>query len=325
MSNLLSAENLNGRLLFAIPKKGRLYEKCLEILSGADIQFKRQHRLDVALVQNLPIALVFLPAADIPRFVGEGNVDLGITGQDMVAEAGEKVSSLISEELQLGFGKCSLQVQIPDPALPANSGKNITSVEDLVGKKVATSFDYLAGKYFTELDAKVTAQRRAAGTLSADETLKTQIEYVGGSVEAACALGLADGIVDLVESGETMRACGLTAISSLLVSQAVLIKPSTPHTRSDTGLINLITARIRGVIAASKYVLCQYNVQKKDLEAALAITPGRRAATVSPLEEKDWNAVSSMVLKAEVATIMDKLERIGASDILIVGINNCRV
>ncbi|SPO31623.1 probable ATP phosphoribosyltransferase [Ustilago trichophora] len=325
MSNLLSAENLNGRLLFAIPKKGRLYEKCLEILSGADVQFKRQHRLDVALVQNLPIALVFLPAADIPRFVGEGNVDLGITGQDMVAEAGEKVSSLISEELQLGFGKCSLDVQIPDPSLPANSGKGINSVEDLVGKKVATSFDYLAGKFFAELDAKVTAQRQASGQLKDGQVLKTQIEYVGGSVEAACALGLADGIVDLVESGETMRACGLTNISQLLTSQAVLIKPSTPHPRSDTDLITLITARIRGVIAASKYVLCQYNVQKKDLQQALEITPGRRAATVSPLEEKDWNAVSSMVLKAQVATIMDQLEKIGASDILIVGINNCRV
>ncbi len=319
MSNLLSAENLNGRLLFAIPKKGRLYEKCLEILSGADIQFKRQHRLDVALVQNLPIALVFLPAADIPRFVGEGNVDLGITGQDMVAEAGERVSNLITEELALGFGKCSLSVQIPDPALPANQGKGLSRVEDLVGKKVATSFDYLAGRYFADLDAQVNANR------SASDQVKTQIEYVGGSVEAACALGLADGIVDLVESGETMRACGLTALTNLLTSQAVLIKPSTPHPRSNTALITLITARIRGVIAASKYVLCQYNVQKKHLAHALEVTPGRRAATVSPLEEKDWNAVSSMVLKAEVATIMDKLERIGASDILIVGINNCRV
>ncbi|KIS65930.1 putative ATP phosphoribosyltransferase [Mycosarcoma maydis] len=325
MSNLLSAENLQGRLLFAIPKKGRLYEKCLEILSGADVQFKRQHRLDVALVQNLPIALVFLPAADIPRFVGQGNVDLGITGQDMVAEAGESVASLISEELPLGFGKCSLQVQIPDPGLAANAHKSIKSVEDLVGKKVATSFDYLAAKYFAQLDAKVTLERQAAGSLAKDQVLKTQIEYVGGSVEAACALGLADGIVDLVESGETMRACGLTAITDLLVSQAVLIKSKVPHPRSDTNLIQLITARIRGVIAASKYVLCQYNVEKIHLAQALEITPGRRAATVSPLEDPDWNAVSSMVLKAQVATIMDKLEAIGASDILIVGINNCRV
>jgi hypothetical protein len=62
------------------PMPGRLYEKCLELLQGADIQFTRSNRLDVALVRNHPIALVFLPAADIPRFVGEGNIDLGITG-----------------------------------------------------------------------------------------------------------------------------------------------------------------------------------------------------------------------------------------------------
>ncbi|EPQ26300.1 uncharacterized protein PFL1_06235 [Pseudozyma flocculosa PF-1] len=321
MSNLLSTEALSGRLLFAIPKKGRLYEKCLELLAGADVQFKRQHRLDVALVHNHNMALVFLPAADIPRFVGEGNVDLGITGQDMVQESGHDVASLITEELQLGFGKCALQVQIPDPNSPFAKPDCLQSERDLVGKKVATSFDYLAAKYFDKLDAEVNAERRQHGL----EELKTKIEYVGGSVEAACALGVADGIVDLVESGETMRACGLTAISTLLTSQAVLIRPSKPHARSNTALISLITSRIRGVIAASKYVLCQYNVQRSALQQALEITPGRRAATVSPLEDREWNAVSSMVLKADTATIMDRLESIGASDILILGINNCRV
>lgn len=148
----------------------------MELLEGADIQFKRAHRLDVALVQNHAMALVFLPAADIPRFVGEGNVDLGITGQDMVAEAGEVVSNLVHEELQLGFGKCSLQVQVPE------SSTSLKTAEDLIGKKVATSFDYLAGQYFKGLDEKAGGNK------------KTSIEYVGGSVEAACALGLADGI-----------------------------------------------------------------------------------------------------------------------------------
>lgn len=119
---------------------------------------------------------MFLPAADIPRFVAEGNVDLGITGQDMVAEAGDKVASLITECLPLGFGKCSLQVQAPEHS------ETIKSPKDLVGKKVATSFDFLAGKYFEKLD------KEAGGKQT------TEIEYVGGSVEAACALGLADGI-----------------------------------------------------------------------------------------------------------------------------------
>ena len=97
MSQLLRPENLQDRLLLAIPKKGRLYETCISLLNGADIQFKRAHRLDVALVTNLPIALVFLPAADIPRFVANGNVDLGITGQDMVRESGPDVSVSITE------------------------------------------------------------------------------------------------------------------------------------------------------------------------------------------------------------------------------------
>lgn len=117
---------------------------------------------------------VFLPAADIPRFVGEGNVDMGITGQDMVAEA--DMNGLVTEVLELGFGKCKLQVQVPE-----RSG--LTDVKDLVGKKVATSFEVLAGKYFGDLDQTVDKGEK-----------KTIVEYIGGSVEAACALGVADGI-----------------------------------------------------------------------------------------------------------------------------------
>lgn len=182
MSHLFNKDALEGRMLVAIPKKGRLYDKCLELLKGADIQFRRQNRLDVALVHNHPMALVFLPAADIPRFVGEGNVDLGITGQDMVAEAGEEVSALVAEELELGFGKCSLQVQVPE------ADATLKGPEDLVGRKVATSFDNLAKRYFAQLEEQ--ASQKAGGK----EVGKTQIEYVGGSVEAACALGVADGI-----------------------------------------------------------------------------------------------------------------------------------
>lgn len=266
----------------------------------------------MALVTNLPLALVFLPAADIPRFVAEGNVDLGITGQDMVQEAGTAVSSAITEELPLGFGKCKLQVQVPE------NSETIKNVEDLIGKTVATSFDYMSSDYFRKLEQQV-------GKTGESGQLATSIRYLNGSVEAACALGLADGIVDLVESGETMRACGLKPIATLLESEAVLIRPTKPHSTKSSEIISLITSRIRGVIAASKYVLCQYNIEKENLAKALEITPGRRAATVSPLRESEWNAVSSMVLRSEVANIMDKLESVGASDILILSINNCRV
>jgi ATP phosphoribosyltransferase len=118
---------------------------------------------------------VFLPASDIPSFVGKGNVDLGITGHDVILEA--QMENLVTEELRLGFGKCSLQVQVPEAS-------SIATVEDLAGKRIVTSFEILAGAFFEKLDSKL--------GLSGDK--KTQIEYVGGSVEAACALGLADGI-----------------------------------------------------------------------------------------------------------------------------------
>lgn len=134
-----------------------------------------------------------------------------------------------------------------------------------------------------------------------------------------------ESLVDLVESGETMRACGLHAIDTLLSSQAVLIRPTTPHKRSDTDLVNLIARRLQGVIAASKYVLVQYNTQKENLDKVLKITPGRRAATVSPLDDQGWNAVSSMVLRSDVANVMDALEAQGAHDILVVALANCRI
>lgn len=302
----MNADSLNGRLLFAIPKKGRLHEKCLELLAGADIQFRRHHRLDVCLVKNHPIALVFLPASDIPSFVGKGNVDLGITGQDVILEA--QMQEHVTEVLKLNFGKCALQVQVPEAG-------PVQTVEQLAGKRVVTSFEVLSGKYFNKIDDQL--------NLAGEQ--KTKIEYVGGSVEAACALGLADGIVDLVESGDTMRAAGLHAIATLLQSEAVLIKSSTPKHQALEPVIKLITSRIAGVVAAGRYVVCEYNILRVRLHDATTITPGRRAPTISPLEDEAWVAVSSMVEKSRVADVMDELVKIGAEDILIFNLDNCRV
>lgn len=122
-----------------------------------------------------------------------------------------------------------------------------------------------------------------------------------------------------------MRAAGLHAIATLLNTEAVLIKSSTPKHVHLTPLIELITSRIAGVIAASKYVVCQYNVSRDRLADATRITPGRRAPTISPLEESGWLAVSSMVEKKKAASIMDELVTIGAQDILVFNLDNCRV
>ncbi|KAG6336255.1 hypothetical protein ID866_2832 [Astraeus odoratus] len=298
-------EALDGRLLFAIPKKGRLHEKCLQILSGADIQFRRPQRLDVCLVMNHPIALVFLPAADIPSFVGNGNVDLGITGHDVILEAG--MQDKVVEVQRLGFGKCALQVQVPEHG-------PIKTVEQLAGKRVVTSFEVVAGEYFKKVDDQQ--------QLTGDQ--RTKIQYIGGSVEAACALGLAEGIVDLVESGETMRAAGLHAISTVLETEAVLIKSISPSRADFASLINLVASRIAGVVAAEKYVVCSYNISREALPIAVQITPGRRAPTISPLEQEGWVDVSAMVMKKDCAKVMDELVRIGAQDVLIFNLDNCR-
>lgn len=311
--------HLEDRLLFAIPKKGRLQAPTLDLLSGSDIQFRREARLDIALVKNLAIALIFLPAADIPTFVGEGRVDLGITGRDQVAEHDAKLQfgqlSSVEEVMDLEFGKCRLQVQVPVE-------REINDPSQLVGKNVVTSFTGLSEDYFAKLEGIAGGRSESInGAASPVPNLKTKIRFVGGSVEAACALGVADGIVDLVESGETMKAAGLKPIATVVESTAVLIKSK--HS-SNEKLVELIAARIRGVITAQRYVLCQYNIPRSSLLEAKKITPGKRAPTVTVLDASDWVAVSVMVEKSANATVMDRLTAVGATDILTLDIANSR-
>ena len=122
-----------------------------------------------------------------------------------------------------------------------------------------------------------------------------------------------------------MRAAGLHAIATVLQTEAVLIKSTTPKHPALEPLIKLITSRIAGVVAASRYVICEYNVRRASLHEATGITPGRRAPTISPLDDEEWVAVSAMVLKKEAADVMDRLAAIGAEDILIFNLDNCRV
>jgi len=122
-----------------------------------------------------------------------------------------------------------------------------------------------------------------------------------------------------------MRAAGLHAIETILATEAVLIKSSAQKHPDLEPLIKMITSRIAGVIAASKYVICQYNILRSKLSSATVVTPGRRAPTISRLEKEDWVAVSSMVEKNKIAMIMDELMKIGAEDILVFNLDNCRV
>ncbi|CAH0481187.1 unnamed protein product [Peronospora belbahrii] len=283
------------RLLFAVPKKGRLHDKILKLLKGAGLEYYRPNRVDIALCSSLPVTLVFLPASDIATYVGEGNLDLGITGQDIIAESQTKVNELMS----LGFGRCCLGVQTPVKDA-------IASPELLAGKRIVTSFPEVTRDYFKKFETEVTGP--------------TKIKYVSGSVEAACSLGLADGIVDLVETGTTMKAAGLELVSTIMTTEAVLI--ANPHSVHKE-LLHKVHQRILGYITATKYRMVSYNVNKEKLEIASKITPGRLAPTVNGLVGGGY-AVSAMVEVKDVSDVMDQLHDVGATDIMIFNIENCR-
>jgi len=281
--------------LLAIPKKGRLFEKCTQLLDGSGLNYYRPNRLDVAHCTNLPITLVFLPAADIAKYVGEGNVDAGITGMDVVEESDVEVEKI----LDLGFGKCKLCVQAPVGAF--------TSTEQISGKRIVTSFPTLASRYFGKFDT---------------EERKTNIKFVSGSVEAACALGLADAVVDLVETGTTMKAAGLEVVGDVLQTEAIMIASKTSR---HPDIVKLIAKRIDGYMTATRYMMISYNVSRDKLPAAAKVTPGKRSPTITALEEIDAVAVSALVEKKNSSQIMDDLEAVGATDILLFSITNSRM
>jgi len=279
----------------AIPKKGRLFEQCSKIIEGAGLEYSRPPRVDVATCKSLPVTLVFLPAADIAAYVGEGNVDLGITGIDVVSETGAEVNQL----MPMGFGKCRLCVQAP-------VAHNITDVSTLAGKRIVTSFPNLAAKFFSQYETP---------------GVTTNIKCVSGSVEAACGLGLADAVVDLVETGTTMQAAGLGIVADVLQTEAVLI--SNPHSKHQD-MLDLIVRRIEGYLTSTRYMLISYNVTKEKLADAEQITPGKDSPTVSSLEDGNF-AVSALVLKKEASLIMDQLHEIGATSILLFSLANSRM
>lgn len=284
-------------LLLAIPKKGRLYEQVTKLLAGSGVEYTRKERLDIAHCKNLPMSIVFLPAADIAAYVAEGNIDIGITGEDMVAESEATVDVI----LKLGFGRCNLSVQAPvqpDGKLP--------DVKSLAGKRIVTSFPNITKTFFHNIE---------------EPGKPTHIKCISGSVEAACGLGLADGIVDLVETGTTMRAAGLEEVAVVMKSETVLI--ANPHAKHQD-LIDLLLKRIQGYQTAQSWVMVTYNIQKSGLPAAEKLTPGKRSPTVSPLEEKNWVSVSALVPKNKAPIIMDDLSQIGATDILLTGLLQTR-
>jgi ATP phosphoribosyltransferase len=282
-----------NNLRIGIPSKGRLADVAGELLKEAGLSFRRQERSLFALCREVPLEITFLRTEDIPVLCAEGAIDMGITGGDLLAESGAK----LVHRLDLGVGQCRLAVCVPDDS-------KISSPEQLNGCRVATSFPHVTETYLREHLAKV------------------HLVNLSGSVEIMIALGVADAIVDLIETGSTLAANRLKILSEIGRYQTVLVQnPASRH----ADLADRVVRRLEGVVIARSYSLLEYNVPRAKLPAAEKITPGFNSPTVSALEDSEWCAVRVMVRRTDVIEIMEQLETLGASAILETRITNCRL
>jgi ATP phosphoribosyltransferase len=282
-----------SNLRIGIPSKGRLAELAGELLKEAGLSFRRQERSLFARCKEIPVEITFLRTEDIPVLCAEGALDMGITGGDLVAESG---ADLITR-LDLGVGDCRLAVCVPE-----DSG--IDSAKQLDGKRIATSFPRVTEQYLAAHHAKA------------------HLVNLSGSVEIMIALGVAEAIVDLVETGSTLAANRLRIMAEVGRYQTVLVQNKTCRS---TELADRVVRRLEGVVIARSYSLLEYNVPRAKLAEAEQITPGFNSPTVSALEDSDWCAVRVMVRRTEVIEIMERLEALGASAILETRITNCRL
>jgi ATP phosphoribosyltransferase len=223
----------------------------------------------------------------------EGAIDMGITGGDLIDETGVNLTT----RLALGMGNWRLAICVPEES-------GIRKPADLAGRPIATSFPRVTQNYLDR--HKVSAH----------------VVRLTGSVEVMIALGVADAIVDLVETGSTLAANRLTVLDELGRYEAVLVQnPATPHSE----LADKVVRRLEGVVIARSYSLLEYNVPEEKLSEAEKITPGFESPTVNKLEEPGWFAVRAMVKRSEVIDIMERLDALGATAILETTITNCRL
>lgn len=280
-------------LRIGIPSKGRLADLAAELLIAAGLKFRRQERSLFARVRDMPIDVTFLRTDDIPVLCAEGAIDLGITGGDLVEESGAKLLTRLS----LGLGSCRLAFCVPEES-------TIQQPADLAGSRIATSFPHVTERYL--------ARHKVQG----------HIVQLTGSVEVMIALGVADAIVDLVETGSTLAANRLRILDEIGQYETVLVQnPGTEQTQ----LCDRVVRRLEGVVIARSYSLLEYNVPEDKLAEAERITPGFESPTISKLEEAGWFAIRAMVKRSEVIEIMEQLDALGATAILETAITNCRL
>ena len=280
-------------LRIAVPNKGSLSEPASQMLREAGYRQRRDGRELVLADPANDVEFFFLRPRDIAVYVGAGTLDAGITGRDLLMDSGAPAV----EHLTLGFAASTFRFAArPD---------DVTSVEEIRGRSVATSYPILVRSHLTELG------------------IEADVVRLDGAVESAIQLGVADVIADVVETGSTLRAAGLAVFGEpILRSEAVLVRPAEGPVPPGLAVLD---RRLQGVIVAREYVLMDYDVPVDRVDAAVAITPGLESPTVSPLHDPGWVAVRAMVRREGTNRVMDDLYEAGARAILVTSIHACRL
>jgi ATP phosphoribosyltransferase len=254
---------------------------------------QRHDTKDLTVIDTVnEVEFFFLRPRDISVYVGSGELDLGITGRDLVLDS----QAPVTERLALGFGGSSFRYAAP-------VGRE-WKVGDLDGLRVATAYPRL-----------VAADLARHG-------VQVALIQLDGAVEISVQLGVADAIADVVGSGRTLRQHGLVAFGDpICTSEAVLVEQSGAEPSPERAQL---AARVQGVVFAQQYVMLDYDCPRSLLDNAVAITPGLESPTLAPLADPDWVAVRAMVPRNDANRIMDELSARGARAILATDIRSCR-
>lgn len=279
-------------LKIAIQAKGRLNEETMSLLADAGISAASGSRKLISKAKGFPMEILYLRDDDIPQAVAMGVADLGIVGLNEVAEKSQPVEQI----MPLGFGSCRISIAVPREV-------TYNGIEWLWGKRIATSYPNILRDYFTEND------------------IRAEIHEIAGSVEIAPAVGMADAIFDIVSSGGTLIQNGLREVEQVFFSEAVLI--ATPGLPADKlAEIESLKFRLTSIIESRgmKYVLM--NLPRTALDAAVAILPGMKSPTILPLTDPDWCSLHVVIPESELWDKIEQLKPIGATDILVLNLEN---
>lgn len=290
------------RIRIALQKSGRLADDSVELLKNCGLHIDRSRDQLFCRIKELPIDLLLIRDDDIPGFVSNGTCDLGIVGENVyaekLAEGDEEFSAIILE--RLGFSLCRLALAIPE------SG-TIKGVEGLNGKTIATSYPNLLEEFLN------------------DQKIEAQTILMNGSVEVAPRLKIADAICDIVASGATLAANNLRELTTVLKSEALLIRSSSAVSEIKEKTINRLLARMRGALKAqdSKYIMM--NAPRSAIKKITELLPGCDAPTVLDLNKEDMVAIHAVCKEAVFWETMEKLQEAGASAILVMPIEKMTV